>query len=187
MPRRLESLHLPFSSPRWLMRVLCSIVRIAAFPVLDIRQKLALRDAVAAQLVGDEDARHILQTLQQPLEEALRRPGIAAGLDQNIKYDAVLIDGAPEIVQLALDPNEDFVQVPFVTRPGPTPAKIVREARAELQAPSPDALVGDDHATLRQDQLDITKAQTEYVVEPNRVDLMSVSCPEGAARLAMCR
>jgi hypothetical protein len=30
--------------------------------VLDSRQQFALGDAIAAQLVGDEDARHILQT-----------------------------------------------------------------------------------------------------------------------------
>jgi hypothetical protein len=40
----------------------------------------------------------------------------------------------------ALDPDEDLVQVPFVTRPRPTPAKIVCEAGTELQAPLPDAL-----------------------------------------------
>ena len=41
--------------------------------MLGIGQELLFRDAVSAELVGDEDARHIVQTLQKPLEEALRR------------------------------------------------------------------------------------------------------------------
>ena len=151
------------------MGILRAIVQVAALTVLDVRQELALRHAVAFQLIGNEDARHILQPLQETLEEALRRPAIAAGLDQNIKHDAVSIDGAPEIMQLAPDPNEHLVQVPFVTGLGPAPTKTIREARAKLQAPAPDALVGDKHAALRQEQLDVPKAQAEYVVEPNRV------------------
>ncbi len=80
------------------MRVLGPIVQIAALPVFDIRQQRALRHAIAAEFVGDDDARNILETLQRPLEEALRRPGIAAALHQDIEHDANLIDGAPEIV-----------------------------------------------------------------------------------------
>jgi hypothetical protein len=34
---------------------------------------------------------------EQPLEEALRRAGIAVALYQDIEYDPVLIDSAPEI------------------------------------------------------------------------------------------
>jgi len=98
----------------------------------DIRQQLSFRHAVASQLVGDQDARHILQTLQQPSEEALRRPGVAAALLQDIEHDAMLIDGAPQVVQLALDPDEDLIQMPFVARARPTPSQTAREARAEL-------------------------------------------------------
>ncbi len=98
MPCRLEPLHLPFPAAGWSMRVLGPIVQIAALPVFDIRQQRALRHAIAAEFVGDDDARNILETLQRPLEEALRRPGIAAALHQDIEHDANLIDGAPEIV-----------------------------------------------------------------------------------------
>ena len=91
------------------MRVLGSIVQVAALPVFDLRQQRALCHAIAAQFVGDKHARNILETLQQPLEEAPRRPGIAAALHQDIEHDAILIDGAPEIVQLALDPDEHLI------------------------------------------------------------------------------
>jgi hypothetical protein len=61
-----------------------------------------------------------------------------------------------------------LVQVLFVTGPGSAPTKIVREARAKLQKPSPNALIRNKDAALRQGQLDISKAQAEYVVEPGR-------------------
>ena len=72
------------------MRILRAIIEIAALPMLDIRQQLSLCHAVASQLVGDQDARYILQTLQQPSEEAPRRPGVAAALHQDIEHDAML-------------------------------------------------------------------------------------------------
>jgi hypothetical protein len=50
--------------------------------VLDAGQQVTLRHTIASQLVGHDDPRHILQTLQQPLEEAIRGVGIAPGLNQ---------------------------------------------------------------------------------------------------------
>ena len=77
------------------MRVLSSIVQIATLPMFNIRKPLAFRHTVAPQFVGDEDTWHILQARQQPLEEALRCPGIAAALHQNVEHDAILVDGTP--------------------------------------------------------------------------------------------
>ena len=107
--RRFEPLHLPLPPTRWSMQILRAIVEVAALPMLDIRQQLSLCYAVASQLVGDQDTRRILQTLQQPPKEALRRPGVAAALHQDIEHDAMLIDGAPQVVQPSLDPDEDLI------------------------------------------------------------------------------
>jgi hypothetical protein len=130
------------------MRILSAIIQLTALTVLNIRQTLALSHAIALQFIGDENARHIQQPLQETLEEALRRPGAAAGLHQNVKHDAVLIDGAPEIMLFTVDPNEDLVQAPFVTGPGSAPTKLVREARAKLQTPPADALIRNKDAAL---------------------------------------
>ena len=64
------------------------------------REQLTFRHAVAPQFVGNQDTRHILQALQQPLEKALGCSGIAAALYQNIEDDAVLVDRPPEILHL---------------------------------------------------------------------------------------
>src|ERR1700757_2023358 len=114
LPRRLEALHLPFSTPGRSMRVLHSIVQVAALAVFDMGHQRTLRHTIAAELVGNEDPRHILQTLQQPLEETLRGAGITPMLHQDVEHDPVLIDGTPKIMQLTSDPNEDLIQVPLV-------------------------------------------------------------------------
>ena len=75
---------------------------------------MALRDAVASQLVGHDHPRHVLQSLQQPPEEALGGIGIAPVLNEDVEHNTVLIHGTPEIVLHALDPDEHLVEVPLV-------------------------------------------------------------------------
>jgi hypothetical protein len=109
-------LHLPLSSSRRPMRVLRPIIQISALAVLNAGKQLTLGHAIAPQFVGHDQPRHILQALQPPSEEALRSGGIAPGLNQNIEHNAILIDSAPEIVLHALDPDEDLVHIPVVSR-----------------------------------------------------------------------
>src|SRR5262245_17269161 len=92
---RFEPLHLPLSSSRRSMRVLGTIVEVSALSVLDAGKQLTPSDAIAPQLVGHDHPRNVLQTLQQPPEEALRGVGIAVGLKEDVEHNAILIDGAP--------------------------------------------------------------------------------------------
>ena len=91
MARRLEPLHLPFSSSRGLVRDLGPVVEVAALPTFDAGQDLALRRAVAAQLVGGDHPGHVFQTAQQLAEEPLGRPGIASALHEDVEHVAVLV------------------------------------------------------------------------------------------------
>jgi hypothetical protein len=113
--RRLEALHLPLSSPGRPMRIFCAVVQIPARPVPDIGQDGAARDAVAAQIVGDDTSWLVAQPLQQPFEEARGRCGIAPVLDKNVEHDAVLVDGPPKVTKLTVDPDEHLIQVPGVS------------------------------------------------------------------------
>jgi len=67
---------------------------------------------------------------------------------------------------LALDADEDFIEMPFVTWAGQSSTDTASKVRAELQAPSPDAFIGNDDTALGQQELYVPKAQTEHVVEP---------------------
>ena len=137
--------------------------------MLNRGKQLTLSDAIAPQLVGHDHPRHILQTLQQPREEALCSIGITPGLNQDVEHDTLLIDGAPKIVLNALDPDEDFVHMPFVSRLWPAATQAVGETRGEFLAPAAHRLVGHDDATLSQDQFDIPQAEAEHVVQPDSV------------------
>lgn len=92
--------------------------------MLDRGQYLAVRHLVAAELVGDDHPRHILQALEQLTEESIGGVAISVRLDQHIEHVAVLIDRAPQIIQFAVDADEDLVKVPCVTGPwAPTAGK----------------------------------------------------------------
>jgi Domain of unknown function (DUF4331) len=78
MPRRFEAFHRPFALSGGLMRVLGAVVQIPRPPVLHRRHALAVGDLVAAQLVGDQHARHVPQALEQLAEEPLGRHRVSA-------------------------------------------------------------------------------------------------------------
>jgi hypothetical protein len=83
--------------------------------------------------------------------------------------NAILIDCAPEIVLLTMDPNEHLVHVPLVSWSWPAAAQAVDETRTEFLAPAPDRLIGNDNATLSQEQLDIPQTEAEDAVQPDRM------------------
>jgi NAD(P)-dependent dehydrogenase (short-subunit alcohol dehydrogenase family) len=98
--------------------------------VLDVGQDLLLCRAVGLQFVGNDDTWNILQATQQSFEEALRRLRVSPALDENVEHDAVLINGTPEIVQFAPDPDEDLVQIPLVSGSRASAAQGVGELSA---------------------------------------------------------
>ena len=82
----------------------------------------------------------------------------------------MLVDRAPQVVDRAVDPDEDFIEMPFVAGPGaPAPAQPVGIDLPELRAPLPDGLVADHDAALQHQLLDLTKAQREPVIQPHAV------------------
>ncbi len=122
LPRRFESLHLALAAACRTVRVFGAIVQISALSMFGLWKQLTLSHAVASQLIGHDHARHILKAFQQPSEESLCCFGIPPWLNQDVEHNALLIHGAPQIVLHSLDPDEDFVEVPFVSWPGPTAA-----------------------------------------------------------------
>src|SRR5215470_2679851 len=91
------------------MRVLTTVVEIAALAVFDPRQDLPLRCPVALQLIGDDDPWHVLEPLEQLAEKLLRRVLIAPALHQDIEHVIVLIDSAPQVMALPVDCQKYFV------------------------------------------------------------------------------
>jgi hypothetical protein len=80
-----------------------------------------------------------------------------------------LVDGSPEIVPLAPDVHEQLVQMPDVSPSTLPTSQVVSVVESELLTPLPNSLVGDDNSAFRKEILDVSEAQTESVIQPNRV------------------
>ena len=118
----------------------------------------SLRRAVALQLICDDDAGHVLQTLQQLAEELLRCFLTSLTLHQDIKDVAILVYGSPQIMILAVDLQEHFIQVPFAAGSRTSSAKLVSGGLAELSAPFSNSFIGERDATHCHDLFDIAEA-----------------------------
>ncbi len=69
--------------------------------VFDAGHDLSLRCAITLQLICNDYSWDVLQTLQQLAEELLGRFFVASALDQDVKDDAILIHGSPQIKPVA--------------------------------------------------------------------------------------
>src|SRR5580704_1964225 len=93
-------------------------------------------------LVGDHHARlGALLTVQHPMQEALSGYLIASLLDQDVEYDAVLIDGSPQPVTSAADLQRNLVQTPLVASSRSSSTQPSGEGGPKLGAPLTDGLM----------------------------------------------
>ncbi len=88
---------------------------------------------------------------------------------QDINYITFLINGTPQIVALASDLHEDFIQVPHIAKSALASLELSHVLRPELPTALKLAFVRNDNAPLGQELLDVTEAQTEPMVEPHSV------------------
>jgi hypothetical protein len=137
--------------------------------MFNLWQQLTLGNAVASQLIGHDHSWHILKAFQQPPKETFGCFGIPPRLNEDVEHDAVLIHGTPKIVLHALDPDKHLVHVPLVSRPWSAASQAARECLAELLAPLTNRLMGDNDATFSLQQLNISQAEAEHVIQPDRV------------------
>ena len=94
---------------------------------------------------------------------------IAPGLDEDVDHIAVLVNGTPQILALALDVHDQFVQVPGVAQASSPAPERPGVRRTECPTPLPNRLVGHGDAPLCQEILGVSEAQTKAVVEPDGV------------------
>ena len=96
------------------MRNFGAIVRVLGRVVGDQGHDVPMGDTVAAQLVGHEPHGFLALTLQESAKESPRRTRVPAGLDEEVDQVPVLVHGAPQILTLPVDRDEDFVQEPRI-------------------------------------------------------------------------
>ncbi|CAA9269736.1 MAG: hypothetical protein AVDCRST_MAG08-3128 [uncultured Acetobacteraceae bacterium] len=169
LPRRLEALHPPLPPSRRPVRVLRPVVEALVPAVFHPGQHLALRRAVAGQLVGGHDPRRPALPLQELAQQALGGPPVPPAPHQDVEHDAGPVHGAPQPVRHARDLHRGLVEVPFVADPWQTPPDPVGGVLAELGRPLPHGLVADDDAAGGQHPFHHAQAQREAEMEPHRL------------------
>ena len=94
---------------------------------------------------------------------------VPAGLDEEVDQVPVLVHGAPEILALTVNRDEDFVQKPRIVESALSALQPPGVVGAELRVPLPNGFVRHDDAPFGQQILDIPEAQTVSVVQPHGV------------------
>jgi hypothetical protein len=169
LPGRLEPLHASLSLPRRLVGVFRPVVQIAMLPMLAAGQALAYGGTVASQMIGDDDSWNVREIFDPLAEELFRSRLIPAALHQDIKDVAVLIDGTPEIVACAVDPDKHLVQVPCVPRSRTSASPLIGILLHELQTPLTDRFLRHNDPRGEQELFDIALAEAKTEVQPDTI------------------
>ena len=154
VPGRFESAHLPFPLARRLMRGFDAIVGVPLHPVSHVAEDASHGSGVASQFVGNDLQWFRTLATQEFSRESLCGALITMRLDQNVDHVAVLIHGPPQIPLLAVDSNEDFIQMPVVAQPSLSSLQSPSIVETELLTPLPDRFIGYDDAALAEKILD---------------------------------
>ena len=186
---RLETPHLALPLTRRLVGDLGSIVRVLIGDVDHGRHYGAARGGVGAQLVGDQSSRETALGFQQRPKESDGCSPIPVRWHEDVQDVTVLVDRAPQILLATLERDEHLVEVPGVSHPTASAPQPPRVHRTEPLAPLPNRLVGDRHASLREEIFGIAEAEAESMVEPDRVadDVGRESISVIAGQLALHR
>ena len=130
-------------------------------------EDLSVGGRIASKLVGNELPGWLPLTFQNLAKEALGGSLVSVARDQDIEDIAVLVYRSPKIMTFAANRDEHFVHVPDVTKPLLSPPQSAGVLGSKLVAPGSNGFVGFGDATLSEQVLDITKAQSEPMVQPD--------------------
>jgi hypothetical protein len=115
-----ESAYVPLPLASRLMRDFGSIVGVSLHSVSHVAEDASYGTGVAPQFVGNDPQWFGALAAQESSKESLCGTLITMRLDQDVDHVAILIHGPPQILLLAVDSNEDLIQVPVVTEPSLT-------------------------------------------------------------------
>ena len=135
----------------------------------NVRQEFSAGCAVTPQLVRDELARNVSQAFRSLTKEAFGSALVPVLLHKDVQHITILIDGAPEVMPLTADCDEDLVHEPGIAQTPLAASKTSGEDAAELETPLADGLVAHNGAPFRQQVLDVSETEAKSVVEPDSV------------------
>src|SRR5437867_8740057 len=106
--------------------------------VFNARHDFCLGSCIASQLIGNDHTRNVPHDLEQLTEKLPRRSLIAPRLHKNIQYLAILVNRAPQILQLTVEANEHFIEMPSIAESSAMRTNPLAVQRTELQTPFSD-------------------------------------------------
>jgi hypothetical protein len=109
-------LPVPFPLVRRLVGVFTPIVQVAVLAVFHTRQDFPLLCIVALQFIRDAHPWDTPAAFEDLTEELFRCDLVAPALDQDTAHMAILIDGTPQVVALAIDGQKDLIEVLFMAQ-----------------------------------------------------------------------
>src|SRR5262245_40129343 len=98
-----EPAHGALALACWLVRILCAVVQPSVLAMFHVRQYLAFRCSITAELIGYQHTWHVLTALQQLPKELECGSFVAPALEEDIEHIAMLIDCTPQVMQLSID------------------------------------------------------------------------------------
>lgn len=154
------------------MRVFTTVVEPLADDLTSGVTNLSHGSTVGAKAICD-DRLGASVSFHRPLQECHCRLPIAFSCHEHLQDFAFVIDGAPEIVQITIDANEDLIKVPsplWVRTQGSRPLLTDQtgEAWAEPVPPDPDGLMAHVNAALMQQILDLSQRKRKSDVHHHR-------------------
>ena len=133
------------------------------------------RSGIRAKPVGHNAAR-LAVPLHDPLEKLQCRTFVSSCGDHSLQDFALMIDGAPEIAELAVDLHKDLIQTPAPLRIAAhvrdaSLADLCGEHRAKPVLPEPDRLMADVDPAFGQQVLDVAQRQRylTYIITTRRM------------------
>ena len=141
---RLEALHLPFSSPHRLVRILRPVVLAQTLFMASSHPKLTAGAPVGRQPIGHEHRRSIALLPQELAHQPQGCGSVPARLHEHVQDLALAVDRSPQPKALAPDHDPHLVEVPLAAWPWTKSTEVASESWPELQDPgrrsTPDRL-----------------------------------------------
>jgi hypothetical protein len=128
-----------------------------------------MRYAITTQFVSHDLPGFLTMASQQTPEEALCSSPITLCLKVHINHFAILIDCPPEVMLLAIDLYEDFVNEERVAIASVLSFQAASIDSPELDTPKADRFTADRDTAFGENVFDISMAEIESIVEPDSI------------------
>ena len=147
--------------------------------MLDLRHDLAFGGGVRAEFVSYDPLRCTSLFAHEPRQQSPCILCVPVDLHYFVEHVSFLIDGAPEVAFLAIDGDDDLIEISYVVAGRRFSFQAEGVIDAKFNGPASDRFVGDDNAALKQHFFDQSQTQGKSKIQPDGVcdDLGRKSVP----------